>query len=151
MKASKQISIATLLSLLVLTGCTNNTAPKTDTPAAAPTSQDTPAEQSSETVASVSSTIATPKDVMQTKEISYMSPAGSETIKVSLTTKDGVITSVTATPLATNPISLKLQTAFAGDVSKNAVGKAIKGLKVDTVSGASLTTAAFNEFLASVN
>lgn len=72
-------------------------------------------------------------------------------MKISITTKDGVITTVNTTPLATNEISLKLQNAFAANVSANVVGKAVKGLKVDTVSGASLTTNAFNEYLASLN
>lgn len=67
---------------------------------------------------------------------------------VSVTTKDGVITEVSVTPLARGT-SLMYQQAFAGDVSGSVVGKAIKGLKVDTISGASLTTAAFNDFLAS--
>ncbi len=94
---------------------------------------------------------ATSTEVTETKELSYTSPAGPESIKVSITTQNGIITNVMATPLATAPISLKLQTAFADNVSKSVVGKNLKGLKVDTVSGASLTTGAFNEFLASSN
>ncbi len=67
---------------------------------------------------------------------------------MSITLNNGVITKVSATPEATNPISLKLQTGFSEKVAEKVIGRAIKGLKVDTVSGASLTTTAFNEFLA---
>lgn len=87
-------------------------------------------------------------DGVKSGEILYKTPAGDDVMKVSVTLQNGVITQASATPLATNAISLKLQTAFAEKVSENTVGKAIKGLKVDTISGASLTTTAFNEFLA---
>lgn len=82
-------------------------------------------------------------------QANYKTPAGSDSMKVSITTKNGIITETSATPMATNPVSLRFQQSFAGKISGNVVGKSIKGLKVDTVSGASLTTAAFNDFLAS--
>ncbi len=83
-----------------------------------------------------------------TKTISYQSPAGSESIKLSITAKDGIITAASATPFATDSTSLFMQKGFAEKVSGAVVWKAVKGLKVDTISGASLTTGAFNIFLA---
>ncbi len=152
MQTNKQISIATLISLIFLTSCTNSasTTPQTDINTPISTAQDSSIKTSTET-AWVKAILATPSDIVIKKDLAYKSPAGQESINVSLTTKDGIITNVTATPLATNPISIKLQSAFASDISKNVIGKTIKGLKVDTVSWASLTTGAFNEYIASVN
>lgn len=165
MKSSKQISSIALLSLLVLTGCTNSetVAPKEVAPVS-PATQDVPAPEAQVATppAEVVVAPATPSTslvdsgTVATSQInapiegviSYKTPAGDDAIKVSLMTKEGIITGVATTPLATNPISLKLQTAFAAKVSESVVGKAVKGLKVDTISGASLTTAAFNGFLA---
>lgn len=142
-------SIVSLLSLATLASCT--TASNTTTVQTPSVPETTKTTVAPDNTAVVTSNPATPTDVVQTKELSYRSPAGTESMKISMTTKDGVITSVTATPLATNPISLKMQTGFAAGVSKSVVGKVAKGLKVDTVSGASLSTGAFNEFLASMN
>jgi hypothetical protein len=150
MQTSKQISVATLVSLVFLSGCTNTNNTQTQTTPVPPVAQDTPVQQEPTTIATVKNVPATSTDVIYTEELSYTSPAGKDTVKVSMVTQNGIITSVTTTPLATHPISLKLQTAFAEGVSKSVVGKPIKGLKVDTVSWASLTTTAFNTYLASM-
>lgn len=139
-----QKSILSVLSLATLASCTpsggNQTVETTPTP-----TQPTPR------VATVTNTLAISKNVTKAQEVNYTSPAGPESMKASITTNDGIITEASITPLATNPISLKLQGAFAKDISGKVVGKAIKDLQVDTVSGASLTSAAFNEFLKSMN
>ncbi len=140
--------MVSLLSLATLASCTTTDTTTLQTPKVPETTNTT---VSPEKVSTVTEAPATPSDVAQTKELSYQSPAGTESIKIDMTTKDGVITSVSATPLASNPISVKMQTAFAAGVSESVVGKTAKGLKVDTVSGASLTTGAFNEYLASMN
>jgi uncharacterized protein with FMN-binding domain len=80
----------------------------------------------------------------------YQSPAGKETIDVSVTLAGGVITAVEVTPDATNPTSKQYQTAFASGVSDVVVGKEIAGLTVDTVSGSSLTPDGFNAALAEI-
>lgn len=51
------------------------------------------------------------------KTIGYDSPAGREYIKVSVTAKDGIVTTASATPLATDSTSLFLQKGFAEKVS----------------------------------
>lgn len=127
-------SLVGLLSALTLASCTSSNAPSAPAPTpAAPTESTTPQG-----------------GVTKTQYLSYKSPAGDDTMSVSVTTKDGVVTAVSATPEATNPISLQLQKAFADNVSGKVVGKSVKNLKVDTISGASLTTKAFNDFLATV-
>jgi major membrane immunogen (membrane-anchored lipoprotein) len=136
MASSKQISTIALLSILVLTGC--NDSNKVN-------NIDTNTTQKALPVSVVKTSEA---DGIKTQEVSYKTPAGNDSMKVSVTLKKGIVMDVSVTPLAVNPISLKIQKEFSSGVAKSAVGKNIGGLKVDTVSGASLSTGAFNEFLA---
>ena len=77
----------------------------------------------------------------------YTSPAGKEEVGVSLTLKDNVITDVTFTPKATNEVSIKLQGMFASGFKELVVGKDINTVKLDKVSGSSLTPKGFNDAL----
>ena len=81
---------------------------------------------------------------------SYESPAGPETVGVSITLAGGVVTAVVVTPEATNPASQKFQTQFASGVADVVVGQPIEGLTVDTVSGSSLTPDGFNAALVEI-
>lgn len=77
----------------------------------------------------------------------YRSPAGSETIGLSITLKDDVVTSVIVTPNATNSNSIKYQGQFTAGVATQVVGKDIDSLAVAKVSGSSLTAGGFNDAL----
>jgi len=77
----------------------------------------------------------------------YESPAGKETIDVSVTLDSGVVSAVEVTPEATNPTSKTWQTAFASGVSDQVVGKSIDDVDLDVVSGSSLTTEGFEDAL----
>ncbi|BDI23307.1 FMN-binding protein [Herbiconiux sp. L3-i23] len=103
------------------------TAPETDT--------ETDAEDSASTYA----------DGTYEAEGSYRSPGGNETVQVSITLEDDVVTAVTVTPTATSGNSKQYQTAFAGGIADVVVGKDIDELDVSKVSGSSLTSGGFNE------
>jgi|GEM_PF-4334258 len=76
----------------------------------------------------------------------YVSSAGPEEISVKLTIdQDGTVTDVVVTPKATAPMSIKWQTAFAGGIKTEVVGKKLADLNVGKVAGSSLTGKAFNE------
>lgn len=75
----------------------------------------------------------------------YTSPAGKEEVGVSLTLKNNIVTDVTFTPKATNEISVKLQTMFADGYKTLVVGKDINTVKLNKVSGSSLTPKGFND------
>lgn len=77
----------------------------------------------------------------------YTSPAGKEEVGVSLTLKDNIVTDVTFTPKATNEVSIKLQGMFASGFKELVVGKDINTVKLDKVSGSSLTPKGFNDAL----
>lgn len=77
----------------------------------------------------------------------YTSPGGGETIDVSLTLEDNVITNVSVTSNAKLPISKKYQKDFVGGFEDQVVGKNIDEVQLDVVSGSSLTPIGFNNAL----
>lgn len=80
----------------------------------------------------------------------YASPAGEETLDVSLTLKDGVVTLLSVTGNASNPASKNWQTKFIADVNAQVVGKKLNEVQVDSVSGSSLTPAGFMDAIAKI-
>jgi hypothetical protein len=101
----------------------------------------------------VSSEVVAPSvttSMTQTGTISYTTPGGVDKVNFSLTHKAGVVESVIVTPAAEHEFSKNWQAKFAESVSSEIVGKNIKDLKLSAVGGASLTTGAFNQFIASL-
>ncbi|OGL23604.1 hypothetical protein A2791_02055 [Candidatus Saccharibacteria bacterium RIFCSPHIGHO2_01_FULL_46_30] len=77
---------------------------------------------------------------------SYRTPGGTETISVSVTLKDDVITSVSVTGNGRGD-SAEYQSMFKSGVSSLTVGKDIDDVKLSRVSGSSLTSTGFNSAL----
>jgi hypothetical protein len=80
----------------------------------------------------------------------YRSPAGGESIRISLTLKDDVVTAATFSGDATNPKSIAMQTAFGAGFEAQVVGKSIDEVNVGVVNGSSLTGGGFNEAVAKI-
>lgn len=80
----------------------------------------------------------------------YVSPGGAETVGVSLSLKNDVVTSVTIQVQARNSTSKNWQKFFADGVSAAVVGMKIDAVRVDTVSGSSLTPVGFMDALAKI-
>lgn len=74
----------------------------------------------------------------------YQSPAGASSVDVTLTLADDIVTAVSVTPHASDPQSLGFQTAFAGGIAAEVIGKDIDALSVSRVAGSSLTSGGFN-------
>lgn len=81
---------------------------------------------------------------------SYKSPAGDESIQVKLTLKDNLVSEIDVIGNATNPMSIKKQKEFTDGYKVLVVGKNIKDLKLDKVSGSSLTPKGFNDAIEKV-
>ena len=81
---------------------------------------------------------------------SYLSPGGTEHFDVSLSLANNVVTSADFTPGAISPTGKKLQATFSQDFKQYVVGKNIDQIALSVVSGASLTSAAFNEAIAQI-
>ncbi len=82
-----------------------------------------------------------------TKEVSYASPAGTDSMKVTLVTSGEVIKSVEIVPMPTHEFSKKHQENFAKAIGAEVIGKKKSELNLSAVAGASLTTDAFMKFV----
>lgn len=90
------------------------------------------------------------KDGTYTAVGSYVSPGGPETIDITLTIKDDVITEASAKPNATLPASVNWQGVFSANFSSMIVGKPLDEVQLDHVSGSSLTPKGFNDAVAKI-
>lgn len=92
-------------------------------------------------------TSATYKDGTYKADGSYKIPEDnkSEAISISLTIKDGVVTDSTVSQKAADGKSVLYQEVFAAGYKELVVGKKLDTLKLDVVSGSSLTSGGFNE------
>ncbi len=85
------------------------------------------------------------KDGSYTQTGSYTSPGGKDSMSVTLTIKDGLITAVSVTEMASNDTSKAYIEMFAGKISSLVVGKSIDSLgAIGAVNGSSLTPIGFN-------
>jgi hypothetical protein len=79
-----------------------------------------------------------------------MSPGGSETVDLSLTLKDGIITDANFLPKSERPMSLRFQNQFAAGYKELVIGKKINEVNLIKVSGSSLTPKGFNDAVAQI-
>lgn len=87
-------------------------------------------------------------DNTYTTTVEYDVPEGTESNSFSLVIKDSIISSIEVGITTTNKASLKYQQDFAKNIASIVVGQKISELKtIDRVSGASVTTTAFNDAL----
>ncbi len=77
----------------------------------------------------------------------YVSPGGPETVGVTVTLANGVITDANVEVLATRPASVDKQTDFAANYKPMVIGKNIDEVMLTKVSGSSLTPKGFNDAL----
>lgn len=85
--------------------------------------------------------------VTHSQTVSYSTPEGSVPVSFSVTVKSGVITAASSTTKV-GGTSGYYQDTFASKVSAAVVGKKVAGLNLSTIGGASLTTTAFEKFVA---
>lgn len=90
------------------------------------------------------------KDGMFTDVGRYASPAGEETVKVTLTLKDGTVTEAAFTGNAVNPASKTVQQKFAEGYKSLVVGKKVDAISLGVVNGSSLTPKGFMDALAKI-
>lgn len=80
----------------------------------------------------------------------YNSPAGSESVTVSVTLKDGVVTNSTFKGSATNKASINNQGKFAAGFSGVVVGQPVDSIALTVVNGSSLTPKGFMDALSKI-
>lgn len=125
--------------------------PKDQTPTAVAPANDATNSTSTPTPVTVSVTTASPyKDGSYTATGSYQSPAGSESIQVTLVLKDGIITDATVVSGAQDGMSKRYQNMFLSGYKALVVGKSIDQANLSVVSGSSLTPMGWNQAVANI-
>ncbi|MFZ1250074.1 MAG: hypothetical protein WAR37_01325 [Candidatus Microsaccharimonas sp.] len=117
---------------------------QTDT--ATNTSQQT-SSSSSSTTQTQSTDTSTYKDGTYSATGSYVSPGGRESIDLTVTIKDGVITDTSVVKNATDRDAEEYQTLFANNYKDLVIGKSVNEVSLTRVAGSSLTTNGFNDAL----
>jgi uncharacterized protein with FMN-binding domain len=131
---TRQNAAATLAGLAVLGGLAG---------CAAPAEQSSPPDSAD---AAPDST-ASYTDGEYTATGDYQSPGGSESVTVTLTLTDSVVTALDVTGSGGSPNAQKFQGEFIENISDVVVGKPLSSLNVSKVAGSSLTSGGFNEAL----
>lgn len=85
------------------------------------------------------------KDGTYTATGHYVSPGGAQSLKVTLTLKNGVVTSSNVVEMASDPESENYENKFISGYKQLVVGKSIDSLNLTKVAGASLTPRGFND------
>lgn len=103
-----------------------------------------------DTTSSAATTSSSYKDGTYTSSSTYYVPHGSESIKVTLTVKSGVVTDSQIENSEGDRESAQYQEDFASVYKSQVVGKNIGNLQLSYVAGASDTTQGFNDALATI-
>ncbi len=90
------------------------------------------------------------KDGTYTKTGNYVSPGGPEQIEVTVVIADDVIKEATVVSKATLDGSKMFQGKFIEGFKEQVIGKSVDSIKLDKVSGSSLTPKGFNDALEQV-
>lgn len=125
-----------IAGILVLAGCSGSTT--TDDAA------DSGSTGSDSGTSSGGDAGGTYEDGTYTAEGSYQTPESVETISVTLTLADGVVTDVEVTGDPKARETEQYQGAFIDGISEEVEGKSIDELNVTRVAGSSLTSGGFN-------
>ena len=123
-----------------LAGCSTPAA-TTDTTTPSTEATTTPSETGTDT----GTTAGAYADGTYTESADYSAPSGTESIDVTITLADDVITDVQVTGHATDPQAKVHQGEFASGIAGVVVGKSIDDIQVDKVGGSSLTSGGFNK------
>ena len=131
---------ASVLGIVALAGCA--TTATAEEPAATPTTAPV------ETGSTGSATMGAYTDGTYTEEGTYVDGGGvAETVSVTITLADDIVTAVEVVGDAASPQSRQYQEQFIGGISEVVVGQEIDALDVSRVAGSSLTSGGFNDAL----
>ncbi|KRB39040.1 FMN-binding protein [Microbacterium sp. Root180] len=135
------LTFTAVAGIALLAGCT---------PAATDTSTGTGSNSGSDSGDSGSSGTSSYADGTYSADGSYATPESVETISVTVTLEDDVITSVEVSGDPSRPESEQYQGQFIGGISDAVVGQDIDEIAVSRVAGSSLTSGGFNEAIETI-
>ncbi len=137
-KNFRSIALSAAAALIVV-GCASTT-PPTDT---TPTTDTTPEP----TTPTATDTTQGYEDGIYAAAGNYTSPAGAESVDITVTLQNGIITDATFNGHATHPASIKWQGNFAAGFKEEVVGKSIDSVSLGVVNGSSLAPKGFMDAL----
>lgn len=148
------VAAASVLGIVTLAGCAAGAAgaadaddTETSSVASTPSASASDTASATDTATEAAGT-STYTDGTYSAEGSYIDGGGvAETVSVTITLADDVVTDVEVTGDATSPQSRQYQSAFIGGIAEVVVGKDIDDLSVSRVAGSSLTSGGFNAAL----
>lgn len=115
------------------------------------TTTTTPATDTTDSTGTATSTnTSTYKDGTYSASSNYYVPHGNESIKVTLTLQNGVITSSSISNSEGDPDSASFQEDFASAYKSYVIGKKISSVNLDVVAGASDTTQGFDDAVSQI-
>ena len=150
------MAVVTLLVIAGIVMVIDNLKPRTSATAATltPTTTITPSSSQPTTTAqtpaatspaATTTTSSGYKDGTYSASTSYYVPRGYESIKVTLTLSNGVITNASVQNSENDPTSAQYQEDFAAMYKHAVVGRKVSSLQVGVIAGASDTTLGFND------
>jgi len=80
----------------------------------------------------------------------YQAPSGTESIDVTVTVADDIVTAVTVSGSSSNPEASQYQSRFSSAIAAVIVGQDLGTISVDRVAGSSLTTGGFTTALEAI-
>lgn len=138
-------ALTAVAGIALLAGC----AP-TSSEAEEPTTTDTGAAESTDTGSTGDTGSGSYADGTYTADGSYATPESVETISVTVTLQDDVITAVEVTGDPQKRESEQYQGEFIGGIADVVVGEDIDDIQVSRVAGSSLTSTGFNEAIETI-
>lgn len=119
----------------------------------APVTEQAPSKENGTTTGAVPAPAAesqTYEDGTYNATGAYSSPAGQESVEVTLVLKDDMVTAATFKGNATHPTSKLNQQKFAAGYEVLVVGKSLDSISLTVVNGSSLTPKGFMDALADI-
>lgn len=132
-----------LLAVIVAGGVVAYVQGKQDANAPVPPTDTPPAPTDGQPVVDASSY----KDGAYSSTGNYVSPGGPESIDVTLTVENGIVTAASVESNASLDASKFWQETFISNYQPLVIGKSLSELKLGNVSGSSLTPKGFNDAL----
>lgn len=130
-------AVAAVAGIVLLAGCS-------------PAAEDTTADSSTGTGDSGSDSAAAYADGTYTADGTYQTPESVETISVTVTLQDDIITDVEVAGDPQRPESEQYQGQFIGGIADVVVGQDIDEISVSRVAGSSLTSGGFNQAIETI-
>jgi uncharacterized protein with FMN-binding domain len=134
--------LAGLTLVGALAGCSPTTT--TETPTDDSTTESTDETTETETETETDATTATYTDGTYEATGEYQSPNGTESLDVTITLENDVITAVEVVGAGGSPNTERFQGEFADGIAAIVVGKDIDEISVSKVAGSSLASGGFN-------